>query len=93
MDFEWDSGKNEINNEKHGVSFTTAQKAFSDSKRVIALDNLHSTNIKERYFCFGLIYDRIITVRFPHRNGKIRIFGAGYWREGKVKYEKQNKIR
>jgi hypothetical protein len=34
--------------------------------------------------------DGIITVRFTYRYGKIRIFGAGYWRKGKKEYEKKN---
>lgn len=29
---------------------------------------------------------------FTHRNGKIRVFGAGYWRKGKKCYEEENKI-
>lgn len=35
----------------------------------------------------------VATVRFTVRNDKIRIFGAGYWRQGKKIYEKENKIR
>lgn len=93
MDFEWDPEKDEINKEKHGVSFSLAQHAFSDSRRVVAWDRVHSTETEKRYFCFGKIDGRVLTVRFTYRNGKIRIFGAGFWREGKAKYEKQNKIR
>lgn len=33
--------------------------------------------------------NRIITVRFTYRNGKIRLFGAGYWRKGKKAYEEK----
>jgi uncharacterized DUF497 family protein len=93
MDFEWDPAKDETNHEKHGVSFSLAQHAFADSRRVVTLDRLHSTKSERRYFCFGRVQDRILTVRFTYRNGKIRIFGAGFWREGKATYEKQNKIR
>jgi hypothetical protein len=32
----------------------------------------------------------VMTVRFTWRSGKIRIFGAGYWRKGKAIYEKAN---
>jgi len=32
----------------------------------------------------------IATVRFTVRRGNIRIFGAGYWREGKRRYEQEN---
>jgi uncharacterized DUF497 family protein len=93
MDFEWDPAKNELNKEKHGVSFSLAQHAFADSRRIVTSDRLHSTEGEKRYFCFGKIDGRVLTVRFTYRNGKIRIFGAGFWREGKAKYEKQNKIR
>ena len=47
---------------------------------------------EKRYFCFGKVGEGIATVRFTHRNGMIRIFGAGYWRAGRKIYEKQNKI-
>jgi hypothetical protein len=33
-----------------------------------------------------------MTVRFAHRGGKIRIFGAAFWRKGKKRYEKENCI-
>ena len=34
----------------------------------------------------------IMTVRFAYRDGKIRIFGAAFWRKGKKRYEKENHI-
>ncbi|MEO6096404.1 MAG: BrnT family toxin [Fibrobacteria bacterium] len=85
--------KNETNKIKHGVSFSLAQNAFSDANRVVSLDHLHSTEGEKRYFCFGKVGERVVTVRFTYRKGRIRIFGAGFWREGKVEYEKQSKIR
>ena len=33
--FEWDESKNQANIEKHGVSFSIAQYAFADPKRII----------------------------------------------------------
>jgi hypothetical protein len=39
----------------------------------------------------GKVNNRIITVRFTYREGKIRIIGAGYWRKGKKYYEKKDK--
>ena len=89
--FEWDTKKEEVNKEKHGVSFKQAQLAFADPKRVIAKDLEHS-KIESRYYCFGKVNEGIITVRFTHRENKIRIIGAGYWRKGKQIYEKENKI-
>mgnify|MGYP002640804626 CR=1 FL=1 len=92
MDFEWDLQKDTTNIEKHGVSFSEAQRAFLDPKRVIAIDVKHSTPREKRYFCFGKVVENVMTVRFTHRAGAIRIFGAGYWREGRRKYEQENSI-
>ena len=89
MTFEWNESKNQINIEKHNGSFKEGQKAFLDENRIIAIDKKHSKSEK-RYFCFGKVNDKILTVRFTKRKSKIRIFGAGYWREGKKRYEKEN---
>ena len=64
-----------------------------DEKRVIAEDLSHSQEEK-RYYCFGLNQYKtgILTVRFTYRFGCIRIFGAGYWRNGKKTYEQTNSI-
>jgi uncharacterized DUF497 family protein len=90
MNFEWDDIKNAINKEKHGVSFELAGKAFFDKNRVIAKDIKHSTKSETRYFCYGEVAGHILTVRFTIRGNNIRIFGAGYWREGRSKYYEQN---
>jgi uncharacterized protein len=89
--FEWDSKKGQENQQKHGVSFASAQYAFVDSQRIIAEDVNHSETEK-RYYCFGKVGDGILTVRFTYRNNVIRIIGAGYWRKGKAIYEHENKI-
>ena len=89
--FEWDTEKDAANQLKHGVSFSEAQYAFADPKRVIAKDLEHS-QIEERFYCFGVIKGGVLTVRFTFRNGVVRIFGAGYWRKGKVVYERQNQL-
>jgi len=88
MDFEWDEKKNESNIKKHCVSFFDAQYAFYDSNRIIAEDTKHSDNEK-RYYCFGKVSGGIMTVRFTYRKNKIRIIGAGYWRQGRKIYEKK----
>jgi uncharacterized DUF497 family protein len=88
-DFEWDVAKNKVNQAKHGVGFELAQQAFLDRSRVIAEDLGHS-GAEPRYFCFGRVEGAVMTVRFTWRSGKIRIFGAGYWRKGKAIYEKAN---
>jgi len=87
-DFEWDEAKDRANRAKHGVGFEDAQRAFLDRCRVIAEDLSHSSS-EQRYFCFGEVDGDVMTVRFTWRAGRIRIFGAGYWRKGKKIYEQE----
>ena len=61
--FEWDSKKDQENQDKHGVAFAMAQFAFADPNRVIAEDFSHSSN-ETRHYCFGRVEDGILTVRF-----------------------------
>ena len=89
--FEWDAEKDRLNQEKHGVSFSVAQYAFADLRRVIAKDDSHS-QAEERFYCFGEVDGGVLTVRFTYRNSIIRIIGAGYWRKGKAIYEQENQI-
>jgi len=87
--FAWDIQKELINIHKHNIDFTTSAKAFKDPKRKIYTDSKHSKT-EERYFCIGKVNNRVITVRFIYRNGKVRIYGAGYWRKGVRYYEKND---
>ncbi|WP_010262196.1 BrnT family toxin [Treponema primitia] len=91
MGFEWNEGKNQENIEKHHMSFPEAQEAFFDPKRIIIKDKMHSAK-EERFFCIGNTGKGIATVRFTMRDENIRIFGAGYWREGRDKYEQKNNL-
>jgi len=88
--FEWDDAKDRANRLKHGVSFAQAQMAFFDPSRVIAEDLDHS-GAEPRYFCFGVVGDGVMTVRFTWRGGRIRSIGASYWRKGKRIYEQQSR--
>jgi uncharacterized DUF497 family protein len=94
-DFEWHEAKNKENLVKHGVSFEDAVHAFYDESRLIALDEKNSTELEQRYFCFGMDQNNagVLTVRFTYHNNKIRIYGAGYWRKGKRLYEQRNNLQ
>ena len=87
--FIWDPNREAINIQKHGVDFVTAAQAFKDPKRKIFIDSRHSQK-EERYFCIGKAGNKILTVRFIYREGKVRIFGAGYWRKGAKYYEQKD---
>lgn len=89
--FEWDDGKDQENQAKHGVSFLLAQHAFLDPQRVIVEDVSHSRE-EDRFYCIGEAGGGILTVRFTYRGDVIRIYGAGYWRRGKKIYEEENRI-
>lgn len=87
--FIWNPEKELVNIAKHGIDFATAAKAFNDPCRKIYTDSKHS-NRENRFFCIGKVENRIVTVRFTYRQGKIRIIGAGYWRKGAKYYEKRD---
>ncbi len=44
VNFEWDENKDEVNKEKHGVSFALAQLAFIDNKRIFLEDLEHGAD-------------------------------------------------
>jgi len=88
--FEWDEDKNLENQRKHNVSFEEAQWAFFDPNRVI-IEDLEHSETEERYFCLGQVAEGILTVRFTYRANTIRIFGAGYWRKGRKRYEEEQR--
>ena len=88
MKFEWDEDKSIANSNKHDVSFEEAMKAFLDPNRKIRLNTKHS-GVEMRYYCLGLVGGRVLTVRFTIRGSKVRIIGAGYWREGRKIYEQE----
>jgi uncharacterized DUF497 family protein len=84
--FVWDTRKETANVRKHGVDFETAARAFKDPNRKIYKDEKHSES-EGRLFCLGEVNGRVLTVRFTYREGRIRIYGAGYWRQGRRYYE------
>lgn len=88
--FVWDTQKEEINIQKHGVDFETATLAFNDPQQVIAIDERNSVG-EERLYCLGRVGGNVITVRFTYRERLIRIYGAGYWRKGRSLYEQKNR--
>ena len=89
LKFEWSDEKDIENQKKHNASFSDAQEAFFDPKRIISIDERHN-KIEERFFCIGKVNNQVLTVRFTLRGNKIRIYGAGYWRKGKKHYEEEN---
>lgn len=89
--FEWDFDKDLSNQEKHGISFTEAAKAFEDPNRMILRDKRQGGRKEKRYFCIGQVRRGIVTVRFTYRDNAIRIYGAGFWRKETALYESKRR--
>jgi uncharacterized DUF497 family protein len=88
MRFSWDRAKERDNLARHGVDFTTAQRAFAEPKALVLFDEAHSDRRELRWWLLGKVDGRVMLVRYTHRpNGVIRLIGAGYWRQGRDHYE------
>ena len=51
--FSWDSVKERMNSEKHGVSFQEARSVFSDEQALLIFDPDHS-EAEDRYILLGI---------------------------------------
>ena len=87
--FEWDEKTDCVNQQKHGVSFEEVQHAFDDPTRILIRVRDHEQG-EQRFFCLGLVEGDVLTVRFSYRGKRIRIYGAGYWRQGRTRDEQEN---
>lgn len=52
LHFEWDENKNQVNQEKHGVSFEEAETVFYDENALLEYDEKHSS-YEERFRILG----------------------------------------
>ena len=85
--FEWDPDKNDVNIQKHGVSFEEAETVFEDERAVMIFDEPHSID-EERFKLIGISRKlRELTVCHCYRNGDeaVRIISA--WRATKEEAE------
>ena len=76
MNFEWDKGKAEKNERKHGVSFYEAATIFSDPLAITYSDPDHSID-EQRYLTFGVSrFNRLIIVSHTDNKEGMRIISA-----------------
>jgi len=73
--FEWDEAKAAENYVKHGVSFETAVKVFTDPFAVERLDDREDYG-EERFILIGTADEVVLTVVYTERNGRFRIISA-----------------
>ena len=74
MQFEWDDEKNRINKKKHGISFETAAKVFTDPRYIEIYDSEHSLG-EDQYIAIGLVED-VLFVVFAERRHAIRLISS-----------------
>lgn len=78
LKFSWDDKKNEINKQKHKVSFEEAQTAFYDERARVISDPDHSRD-EERFILLGISFKLnllIVCHAFLEKAGIIRIISA-----------------
>jgi uncharacterized DUF497 family protein len=77
LEFEWDEGKNAVNQKKHGVSFDEAKSVFADEFGRLIHDPDHSQD-EERFILMGMSSRlRILIVCHCERSSDtIRIISA-----------------
>lgn len=74
--FEWDKGNIDKNLVKDGVTNEEAEQIFSDERKVILKDVLHSDQ-EERFIILGKTENnRLLYVVFSKRKNKVRIISA-----------------
>ncbi|MBO7123076.1 MAG: BrnT family toxin [Treponema sp.] len=71
---EWDDSKNELNEKKHGIDFSTAALVFTDNARLEFFDAKHSDE-EDRYIVLGKV-GRVLFVVYTERGDSTRIISA-----------------
>ena len=75
MQFEWDVNKNNINKQKHKVSFDLAKQIFFDKYRLEYYD-YESSDEEDRWITIGKIDTIFIKAFFTIRKDNIRLISA-----------------
>ncbi len=76
MEFEWDSGKEQLNVQKHGISFHEGATVFGDALAWTFPDPDHS-EYEERFLTIGQsLNGRILVISHTERNPKTRIISV-----------------
>ncbi len=74
MKFEWDTAKNNINIEKHGIDFNDAKLIFNGLTVTIEDDRIDYH--ERRFVTLGMMFDNVISVVHTESVEKIRIISA-----------------
>ena len=78
LSFEWDENKNDINKQKHGISFETASEVFYDNNAILFDDPDHSIG-EERFLIIGSTFSSklcIVSHCYRDSDNIIRLISA-----------------
>jgi len=73
--FEWNDAKARANLEKHEVSFEVARLVFDDPAGIDEIDDRGEYG-EDRFTITGMAGERLLTVTYTERDGRIRIISA-----------------
>ena len=80
MSYVWDSEKEAINRERHGIDFATAAQVFADPNAITDYDATHSRDGEDRWITIGLVGGVLMLVRVTwtdrDEDNTIRIISA-----------------
>jgi len=88
MEFEFDSGKNLKNQEKHGISFEEAQELWDDEE-AIQIPAISET--EERFALLGCVHSKVWAAFFTHRGDVVRLISVRRARTNEVKLYESGK--
>ncbi|MEH6799209.1 MAG: BrnT family toxin [Pseudomonadales bacterium] len=80
-DFEYDADKSDSNQQKHGISFLSAQALWQDPD---LLEVQAKSNDERRYLVIGIIGVKHWSAVVTYRNGKIRLISVRRSRQKEV---------
>jgi uncharacterized DUF497 family protein len=73
--FEWNAAKARTNYNKHGVTFETAKRVFTDPFMVEVLDDSEDYD-EERYLVIGMVEGQLLSVVYTPRQDRFRLISA-----------------
>ncbi len=92
MECEWDEGKADANDHKHGVAFSEAASAFLDPLAAIFSDPDHSDEEVREILVGNSERNRLLVVSFTERATTIRIISARVASSGEWLIRKQKNL-
>jgi len=77
VNVEWDDAKDQVNQRKHGLSFTEARTLFDSGVDYLEIFDVDHSEVEERFIAIGPIERGLVVIVHTEREeDTIRIIGA-----------------